>query len=81
VDAVFKELQAFDRQLAERDRWLVFNKSDCLDSAAALALCEETLVGLGWDEPWFLISGVSGQGCAELCQKIWHKLDGGSDES
>ena len=81
VEAVFKELQAFDRRLAERDRWLVFNKSDCLDSDAASTICQETLVGLGWDSPWFLISGVSGEGCAELCQKIWNKLDAGSDES
>jgi len=75
VKVVVKELEAFDPELAARDRWLVFNKSDCLEPAAAASICEETLAGLGWDGPWFLISGVSGEGCDEMCQKIWQKLD------
>jgi len=75
VEAVLGELKAFDQQLADRDRWLVFSKSDCLEPAAASAICKETLTGLGWEGPWFLISGVSGEGCDEMCQKIWHKLD------
>ncbi|HCK76063.1 MAG TPA: hypothetical protein DHW07_02845 [Gammaproteobacteria bacterium] len=75
VEAVFRELKAFDQQLADRDRWLVFSKSDCLDPAVASAVCEETLAALAWKNPWFLISGVSGEGCQEMCQKIWHKLD------
>ena len=75
VKVVVKELEAFDPELAARDRWLVFNKSDCLAPAAAASICEETLADLGWDSPWFLISGVSGEGWDEMCQKIWQKLE------
>lgn len=79
VETIVRELEGFDPELSSRDRWLVFNKADTLDPSAAAKIVEETRSSLNWDRPWFLISGVSGQGCAEMCQKIWHKLDDDSD--
>ena len=75
VETIVRELEGFDPELSTRDRWLVFNKADTLDPSAASEIVEETRSALEWDRPWFLISGVSGQGCAEMCQKIWHELD------
>ena len=75
VETIVRELEGFDPELSTRDRWLVFNKADTLDPSAAAEIVEETRSALKWDRPWFLISGVSGQGCAEMCQKIWHELD------
>jgi len=79
VETIVRELEGFDPELSSRDRWLVFNKADTLDPSAAAEIVEETRSALKWDQPWFLISGVSGQGCAEMCQKIWHKLDDDSE--
>ena len=79
VETIVRELEGFDPELSSRDRWLVFNKADTLDPSAAAKIVEETRSSLNWDRPWFLISGVSGQGCAEMCQKIWHKLGDDSD--
>ena len=79
VETIVRELEGFDPELSSRDRWLVFNKADTLDPSAAAKIVEETRSSLNWNRPWFLISGVSGQGCAEMCQKIWHKLDDDSD--
>lgn len=79
VETIVRELEGFDPELSSRDRWLVFNKADTLDPSAAAKIVEETRSSLNWNRPWFLISGVSGQGCAEMCQKIWHKLGDDSD--
>ena len=79
VETIVRELEGFDPELASRERWLVFNKADTLDPSAAAEIVEETCSALKWNRPWFLISGVSGQGCAEMCQKIWHELDDDSD--
>ena len=72
VETIVRELEGFDPELASRERWLVFNKADTLDPSAAAEIVEETCSALKWNRPWFLISGVSGQGCAEMCQKIGH---------
>ena len=81
IETIVRELQGFNPALAERDRWLVFNKADTLEPSHAAKIVEETCAGLNWSHPWFLISAVSGQGCDEMCQKIWHKLDDDRAES
>ncbi|MEK9721652.1 MAG: hypothetical protein VW257_11555, partial [Quisquiliibacterium sp.] len=72
--AVVKELETFDPSLISRPCWLVFTKADTHELAAAEIICRETCEALHWTGPWFLISGVSGYGCQELCQKIWLAL-------
>ena len=79
VKAIEKELHEFDSELSGRQRWLVFSKADCLDEAEALTLCDEIRGSLNWDAPWFLVSGVSGQGCRTLCNAIWHWLEDQDD--
>lgn len=74
IQSVVAELRAFDAELASRPRWLVFNKADILPADQAQSICEQSLRTLAWNAPWFLISGVSGQGCKALCQKIWLTL-------
>jgi len=81
IETIVRELEGFDPALAERDRWLVFNKADTLEPSHAAEIVKETCTGLNWRYPWFLISAVSGQGCDEMCQKIWHKLDDDRAES
>ncbi len=79
IASVVNELTSFDAGLATRPRWLVFNKSDTLSHSDAEALCQKTISALGWQDRWFLISGVSGQGCKALCQKIWLALESDDD--
>ena len=79
VKAIEKELHEFDSELSGRQRWLVFSKADCLDETEALTLCDEIRGSLNWDAPWFLVSGVSGQGCRTLCNAIWHWLEDQDD--
>ncbi len=79
IASVVNELTSFDASLATRPRWLVFNKADTLSQSDAEALCQKTISALGWQDRWFLISGVSGQGCKALCQKIWLALESDDD--
>ncbi len=79
IASVVNELTSFDASLATRPRWLVFNKADTLSQSDADALCQKTISALGWQDRWFLISGVSGQGCKALCQKIWLALESDDD--
>ncbi|NBT29522.1 MAG: GTPase ObgE [Gammaproteobacteria bacterium] len=79
IASVVNELTSFDASLATRPRWLVFSKADTLSHSDAEALCQKTISALGWQDRWFLISGVSGQGCKGLCQKIWLALESDDD--
>jgi GTP-binding protein len=79
IASVVSELTSFDAGLATRPRWLVFNKADTLSQSDADTLCQRTISALGWQDRWFLISGVSGQGCKALCQKIWLALESDDD--
>ena len=72
IAAIEKEIETFDPDLAARARWLVFSKADTLDAANAQSLCQEVCDRLHWKAPWFLISGVSGQGCRKLCEAVWN---------
>ncbi len=76
VDAANKllaELDKFDLQLAQRPRWLVFNKTDLLPQDEQEAHCDKLLERLQWQGPHYRISAISGAGTDILCQDmmIW----------
>ncbi len=70
VNTIVKELAAHDTELALKERWLVLNKIDTIPEDERQARCEEVIQGLGWTGPVFIVSGVSGEGCDEVCQSI-----------
>lgn len=70
-----KELVNFDRELAEKPRWLVFTKIDVLDRDEAQIIAERVVKELKWTDPWFMISSVTQTGTGELMQSIGRKLD------
>ena len=70
ANTIVKELAAHDTELALKERWLVLNKIDTIPDDERQARCEEVIQGLGWTGPVFIVSGVSGEGCDEVCQSI-----------
>jgi GTP-binding protein len=77
-DAVRKleqELVNFDRDLADKPRWLVFTKIDVLDRQEAEAIAKRVVDKLKWTAPWFMISSVTQTGTDELVQSIGRELD------
>ena len=75
VRAIAGELEKFSPELAARERWLVLNKIDLLPDDQREARCEAIVNGLQWQGPVFQISGLSGKGTRELCQKIMQRLE------
>lgn len=75
VRTLEQELERFDAELASRPRWLVFSKADLLPADVAQARAEEIVAALDWQAPWFVISGVSGQGLNVLTGRIMHHIE------
>ena len=78
--AIVKELRKYDADLHDKPRWLVLNKLDTLEgepgargTQRAKAISEFKR-RLRWSGPSFEISALTGEGCAELCNAIWHHL-------
>ena len=79
--AIAHELEKFSPELAARERWLVLNKIDLLPPSERDSCCRTIVEGLHWQGPVFRISGLSGEGTRELCQKIMQRLESLSSES
>jgi GTP-binding protein len=73
--AIVQELEKFSPELAVRERWLVLNKIDLLPPDECDTRCRAIVEGLHWQGPVFRISGLSGEGTRELCQKIMQRLE------
>ena len=78
--AIARELRRYDAELYGKPRWLVLNKLDMLDGAPgargtprALRIAEFKR-RMRWRGPIFEISGLTGEGCLELCRAIWDHL-------
>lgn len=69
------ELSSFDRALAALPRWLVFSKADLLPGDEADAAARACIKGLGWSEPWWVISSVTRFGCSDLCAAAMNFLE------
>jgi len=66
VRTIVAELKKYDPELAERPRWLVFNKSDVLPEAEALKRAKACIRSLKYKGPWFLVSGLAKSGLEPL---------------
>ncbi|MDA3934666.1 MAG: GTPase ObgE [Gammaproteobacteria bacterium] len=74
VRAIEHELRSYDAELASKPRWLVLNKCDLMPTGEAEQLAADVLDQLQWQDPWFMISAVSGQGLKPLMHAIMQHL-------
>lgn len=72
--AITRELENFSPVLAEKPRWLVFNKIDLLTEAEADAVCKRVTDRLGWEGPAYRISAVAGRGTRALCDALMQAI-------
>ena len=77
--ALALELKKHDPALGRKPRWLVFNKADMLQDAAARA--ESIVRSLRWKGPWFVISALTGTGCREICNAAFEFLKNQSEKA
>ena len=70
VRVIEHELSAYDEALFRRERWLVLNKIDLIDSDRQAQLRNGLINSLEWLRPLYMISAVTGAGCRNLMQAI-----------
>jgi GTP-binding protein len=75
VRALAAELKKYDAKLAKKPRWLLLNKADLLDPAEARKRASALVKKLKWTQPWFVISGINGEGCREVTYKVMEFLE------
>src|SRR6185312_13755486 len=73
--AIVAELKKFSKELAVKPRWLVINKSDLLPEAEAQKRARAIVRSLSHRGPHFLVSGATGRGTRELCEKVMEFLE------
>ncbi len=72
---IINELHTYSEMLAEKPRWLVFNKTDLLDEQEAKDRAAEIITELGWQGDYFLISAASKKGIESLCRNIMQYIN------
>ncbi len=67
---ILNELQQYSEKLAQKPRWLVFNKVDLLDKDEAEARAKVIADALGWEDKYYLISAANREGVTALCWDV-----------
>ena len=73
--AIVRELERFSATLAQRERWLVLNKSDLLDEETFARRRDAVLRALAWQGPVYSIAAIRGEGTARLCGDLMTALE------
>jgi GTP-binding protein len=68
VRAIGRELAEFSPELAQREQWLVFTKTDLLTPEEGQARCAQALRELGWSGRSYRISAITREGLEGLCR-------------
>lgn len=75
AQTIISELEKYSPKLAEKPRWLVFNKIDLLLPEEVDELTQKIIDGLGWDERHFQISAFQNLGTDVLCREVMDLLE------
>lgn len=75
VKAIARELKKFSPELSERERWLVLNKLDLLDTDERARRQKDLVKRLRWRGPVYAVSAATGEGCALLMQDLMTRLE------
>ena len=72
--AILEELRKYDESLYAKPRWLLINKSD-LVPADELAARVAKLVASYAPEKYFVVSGINGNGCQNVCFAVMDHIE------
>ena len=81
VRAIAGELEKFSPDLANRERWLVINKTDLLPPDELAARRERLVERVDWSGPVFEVSAATGAGTGDLGRAVMRRLEELADES
>lgn len=80
VRAIANELAKFSEELAEKDRWLVINKTDLLAEDELEVRRQRLLQDLQWNGPVFAVSAATGDGTEALGQAVMQALEHAAED-
>lgn len=69
------ELEKYSEKLAEKPRWLVFNKVDILGQEESALRAAEIVKAMGWEDKYYMISAVNHEGVKALCWDIMEFME------
>jgi len=72
---IIDELTKFSPSLAERERWLVLNKSDQILEEEQEARIAEIVARIEWKGPVYVVSALAREGTEQLCYDIMDFLE------
>lgn len=76
AQAIVNELIAYNPDLANKPRWLVFNKIDMISDEDTLKETIDRIIQeLQWTGKTFAISAISGEGTKPLCYSLMQLID------
>lgn len=75
ITSLFTELQKYSDKMAERERWLVFTKTDLLSQEEVEIRISAVIKDLDWQGRWFRISALGQVGTDDLCVEIMKHVD------
>ncbi|MDP9499464.1 Obg family GTPase CgtA [Bisgaard Taxon 45] len=70
IAIIESELFQYSETLADKPRWLVFNKIDTMSDEEAQERAKAIAERLGWEDEYYLISAVTGKNVQPLCRDI-----------
>lgn len=72
---IVNELEQYSTILAEKPRWLVFNKVDLVDQDEAEKSARAIVTALGWEDKFYMVSAFNREGVNALCWDIMKFLN------
>ncbi|SUB28274.1 GTPase ObgE [Yersinia pseudotuberculosis] len=72
---IVNELQQYSENLAEKPRWLVFNKIDLIDPKEAEKRAKAIVETLGWEGKYYMISAANRDNVNALCWDVMSFLN------
>lgn len=75
IRAILAELEKFSPTLAERECWLVLNKSDLLSDDDIEQKKQEIIDELNWTQPIYVVSAATSNGTQHMCELLLSHLE------
>lgn len=77
---IINELNTYSEKLADKPRWLIFNKIDLMSEAESQEAMDRVLEALAWDEPYYAISAINKGNTQQLTYDLMEFIDSLPDE-
>lgn len=81
IAIIENELFQYSEKLADKPRWLVFNKIDTMSDEQAQELAKDITERLGYEDDYFLISAATGKNVSDLTSEIMDFIEANPRES